>query len=47
MPTDDLVIETENLTRAFKNVVAVDGLNLSVRRRKRWSNPPKRRSNRV
>jgi len=24
------VIETENLTRAFKNVVAVDGLNLSV-----------------
>ncbi|MFQ5811868.1 MAG: ABC transporter ATP-binding protein [Anaerolineae bacterium] len=31
MPTDDLVIETENLTRAFKNVVAVDGLNLSVR----------------
>lgn len=32
MPTDDLVIETKNLTRAFKNVVAVDGLNLSVRR---------------
>ena len=32
VPTDDLVIETENLTRAFKNVVAVDGLNLSVRR---------------
>ena len=30
MPTDNLVIETENLTRAFKNVVAVDGLNLSV-----------------
>jgi len=32
VPTDDLVIETENLTRAFKNVIAVDGLNLSVRR---------------
>jgi len=32
VPTGDLVIETENLTRAFKNVVAVDGLNLSVRR---------------
>ena len=32
MPTDDLVIETKNLTRAFKNVVAVDGLNLSVQR---------------
>ncbi len=31
MPTDNLIIETENLTRAFKNVVAVDGLNLSVR----------------
>jgi len=30
MPTGDLVIETENLTRAFKNVVAVDGLNLTV-----------------
>ena len=30
MPTDNLIIETENLTRAFKNVVAVDGLNLSV-----------------
>ena len=30
MPKRDLVIETENLTRAFKNVVAVDGLNLSV-----------------
>jgi ABC-2 type transport system ATP-binding protein len=35
MPTDEgqrswPVIETENLTRAFKNVVAVDGLNLSV-----------------
>jgi ABC-2 type transport system ATP-binding protein len=30
---DDLVIETENLTRAFKNnVVAVDRLNLSVQR---------------
>jgi ABC-2 type transport system ATP-binding protein len=26
------VIETKNLTRAFKNVVAVDGLNLSVQR---------------
>jgi len=32
MPKRDLVIETENLTRAFKNVVAVDGLNLSVQR---------------
>ncbi len=32
VPVGDLVIETENLTRAFKNVVAVDGLNLSVRR---------------
>jgi len=31
VPTDDWVIETENLTRAFKNVVAVDGLSLSVR----------------
>jgi ABC-2 type transport system ATP-binding protein len=31
VPADDLVIETENLTRAFKNVVAVDGLNLSLR----------------
>ena len=31
MPTDDLVIETENLARAFKNVVAVNGLNLNVR----------------
>jgi ABC-2 type transport system ATP-binding protein len=31
VPTDDLVIETENLARAFRNVVAVDGLNLSVR----------------
>jgi len=30
MPANDLVIETENLTRAFKNVVAVDGLNLTV-----------------
>jgi len=28
----ELVIETQNLTRAFKNVVAVDGLNLGVRR---------------
>jgi len=32
VPVGDLVIETENLTRAFKNVVAVDRLNLSVRR---------------
>jgi ABC-2 type transport system ATP-binding protein len=32
VPTNELVIETENLTRTFKNVVAVDGLNLSVRR---------------
>jgi len=37
VPTDEgqqswHVIETENLTRAFKNVVAVDGLNLSVQR---------------
>jgi len=32
VPMGDLVIETENLTRAFKNVVAVDGLNLSVQR---------------
>jgi len=31
VPTDDLVIETENLARAFKNVVAVNGLNLNVR----------------
>jgi len=29
---DELVIETENLTRAFKNVVAVDGLDSSVQR---------------
>jgi ABC-2 type transport system ATP-binding protein len=32
MPADELVIETEGLTRAFKSVVAVDGLNLGVRR---------------
>jgi len=31
VPTDDLVIETENLARAFKNVVAVNGLNLNVK----------------
>ena len=31
MVADELVIETENLTRAFKNIVAVDGLSLSVR----------------
>ena len=31
MPTDDLVIETENLARVFKNVIAVNGLNLNVR----------------
>lgn len=31
MASADLIIETENLTRTFKNVVAVDGLNLSVR----------------
>ena len=29
---NEYVIETENLTRAFKGVTAVDGLNLSVRR---------------
>ena len=29
---DDLVVETNDLARAFKDVVAVDGLNLSVRR---------------
>jgi len=29
---DELVIETENLTRAFKNVIAVDGLDSSVQR---------------
>ena len=28
----DFVIETENLTRRFKNVTAVDGLNLTVQR---------------
>jgi ABC-2 type transport system ATP-binding protein len=32
VPADDLVIETENLARAFRNVVAVNGLNLNVRR---------------
>lgn len=32
MAADGLVIETENLTRAFKNVVAVDGLDSSVQR---------------
>ncbi len=32
MAADELVIETENLTRAFKNVVAVDGLDSSVQR---------------
>jgi ABC-2 type transport system ATP-binding protein len=32
MATDEWVIETENLTRAFKNVVAVNGLTLGVRR---------------
>lgn len=32
MVADELVIETENLTRAFKNVVAVDGLDLGVQR---------------
>jgi ABC-2 type transport system ATP-binding protein len=32
VPVDEWVIETENLTRAFKNVVAVDGLSLRVRR---------------
>jgi ABC-2 type transport system ATP-binding protein len=31
VPADDLVIETENLARAFKNVIAVNGLNLNVR----------------
>jgi len=31
LATDDLVIETENLTRTFKNTVAVDRLDLSVR----------------
>ena len=31
MPIDELVIETENLSRTFKNVVAVDGLDLGVR----------------
>jgi ABC-2 type transport system ATP-binding protein len=30
VPTDNLIIETENLARAFKNVVAVNGLNLNV-----------------
>lgn len=32
MAADELVIETENLTRAFKNVIAVDGLDSSVQR---------------
>ena len=32
MSLDNLVIETENLTRVFKNVVAVDGLSLKVQR---------------
>jgi ABC-2 type transport system ATP-binding protein len=31
VPADNLVIETENLARAFKNVIAVNGLNLNVR----------------
>ncbi len=31
MVADDLIIQAEELTRAFKNVVAVDGLNLNVR----------------
>ena len=30
--TPETIIETHNLTRTFKNVVAVNGLNLSVRR---------------
>jgi ABC-2 type transport system ATP-binding protein len=30
--SNDVVIETENLTRRFKNVTAVDGLNLAVQR---------------
>ncbi len=30
MKSDTLVIETENLTRTFKNVVAVDGLDLQI-----------------
>lgn len=32
MATDELVIETENLRRAFKDIVAVDRLGLSVKR---------------
>ena len=32
MAIDDPVIEMDNLTRRFKNVTAVDGLNLAVRR---------------
>jgi ABC-2 type transport system ATP-binding protein len=30
--SDDVIIETENLTRRFKNATAVDGLNLAVQR---------------
>jgi ABC-2 type transport system ATP-binding protein len=30
--SNDIIIETENLTRRFKNVTAVDGLNLAVQR---------------
>jgi len=32
MTCDKLVIETHNLTKQFKNVTAVDGLNLSIQR---------------
>ncbi|HID87084.1 MAG TPA: ATP-binding cassette domain-containing protein, partial [Anaerolineae bacterium] len=32
METTEFVIQTDNLTRTFKNTVAVDGLNLTVRR---------------
>ena len=32
MALNDLVIETENLTRRFKNVTAVANLNLQVHR---------------
>jgi len=31
VPTDEWIVETEGLTRAFKSVVAVKGLDLSVR----------------
>ncbi len=31
MAVDDMVIETDNLTRRFKSVTAVDGLSLAVR----------------